>query len=229
MPTTTTTPTLIYTVLLAPVQLGYTGNDASAPQEFCFSRTARSCCPRRCLGISKKLNFASDRARSALEIVVMSCHLDFSFVLFLENGMLSLLIWFLNLRKIDLVNRPFENTKKLPLFHCLKDEMRAIAEVLLQHGASPTRECPVYRFSPLNYAVSTSQPETVKLLLSHGAAVGGKWLAGSLCSAIQCGNVAIVQSLLDAGADPTLFGSSYCPCHRICHPIFRGPHGAGLN
>lgn len=81
------------------------------------------------------------------------------------------------------------------------------ARLLIERGADlHQRAVPFGAPMPLHSAVAGNHPRTVQVLLDHGADPNAVQAAGwrALHSAAQHGNVAIVRSLLAAGADPTL-------------------------
>jgi len=83
----------------------------------------------------------------------------------------------------------------------------ATVRLLLARGADvhePARNA--MKVQPLHAAVASRNPETVALLLEHGANVNARQQAGytPLLGAAAAGRDDIVQLLLDHGADPSL-------------------------
>jgi ankyrin repeat protein len=76
-----------------------------------------------------------------------------------------------------------------------------MVEALLEVGADPNRR---WIFCPLDQAVFEGRQDLVDLLLKYGANPNAKDRHGgtALLSAVRCGHLGIVRSLLEAGADP---------------------------
>lgn len=99
-----------------------------------------------------------------------------------------------------------------PLMHALRGAHVDACRVLLQHRASPEKQCS--KTTPLLAAVESKSLDLVKLLLLHGADVNGRcWPDESrrgitpLIAAVQLGLPTITHFLLNEGADPNMI---YC-------------------
>jgi ankyrin repeat protein len=90
-----------------------------------------------------------------------------------------------------------------------------ICKILLEHGADPNHHALVLPI--LNIAFQAEDPDTelcvVKLLLEAGAKVDAKEEDGetALFYAVRSGNIALVQCLLDHGADVNTWAHDWCP------------------
>jgi Ankyrin repeats (3 copies) len=93
-----------------------------------------------------------------------------------------------------------------PLIQAARDGDTAALERLLQSGAGPNLRAGVNGWTPLMHAVHKNQPESVKVLLAHGARPNEHGGAGetALIMAAGYGYSDIVRVLLKAGADPSL-------------------------
>lgn len=79
----------------------------------------------------------------------------------------------------------------------------------LDAGADPNvRQTEGYKATPLMWAASRPDPELARMLLEAGAAVNARDTMGdpAVNWATYYGHASVVAALIDAGADPTLFG-----------------------
>lgn len=103
-----------------------------------------------------------------------------------------------------------------------------ILELLLQEGANPNICHAVVWATCLHQACFSGLIEPTRLLLQHNALLGSTDISGvtPLQCAYESKNVAVVQELLDAGADPDVWWrGSITPLDRCIHegnlPMFR--------
>lgn len=103
---------------------------------------------------------------------------------------------------------------KTPLAYACEIGARAAAEILLDHGALPSKRNGIGK-TPLMEAASAGQVELVKLMLARGALPSEAWSLesgeepGSSCMGVTAlhlaagaGSQECVEALMDAGADP---------------------------
>lgn len=89
-----------------------------------------------------------------------------------------------------------------PLMAAAQVGSREIVELLLDHGADPDRELPLWP-TALSIACYRGDRPMVELLLERGADLhGGKRLGGALDNAAWYRHEDLVALLLDRGADP---------------------------
>lgn len=87
----------------------------------------------------------------------------------------------------------------------------ATAAFLLEHGMDPDH-MNWHRFTLLHHMAAAGELAKAKLLLVHGAsidAIDDEYCSTPLGVAARCGQVALVQLLLDSGADPFAAGASW--------------------
>lgn len=85
-------------------------------------------------------------------------------------------------------------------------DVSTIVEVLLQHGADPTKPDELDGSTPLGWAAANGQVRAADLLLHAGADVNAGFVGGRtpLIAAAACGHPLTVKILLDHGANPNL-------------------------
>ncbi|GJQ87984.1 hypothetical protein Trydic_g18516, partial [Trypoxylus dichotomus] len=114
-----------------------------------------------------------------------------------------------DLTKILLEYNSDRNLLQGPLILAVKYQYTEIVKLLLQYGANPN-PCGRIRYSILEFAIRTKNENIVQILLDYKADVNiGIHFETPLLCAIACSTGAIVELLLQNGADPdyvTAFG-----------------------
>ncbi len=109
------------------------------------------------------------------------------------------------------INEPDSSTGLTPLMAACLEGNTSIVRDLLERHADPNKTVSAKQTSALHIAAQHKSPQVVSLLLEHGGMINagsGLEIGTPLMSASKFGNVEVVRTLLERGADPDAYSSN---------------------
>ncbi|KAM7193236.1 ankyrin [Rhypophila sp. PSN 637] len=120
-------------------------------------------------------------------------------------------------------NAPKKDGQSAPLIIAASAGCVATMDTLIQHGADPNLFSGTkWHETPLLAAIYENQLDAVKYLIQHGANIDGSLRSGSpLNVAFLAKNIAMLECLLDHGADPNKKLMGILSPARACESVLR--------